>query len=138
MRQRYFLIEPKYSDPDTFCRFTVGSDRINATIQIYADLWMLDQVAAALTLPMLNEEWPVDIGYTDGAGALYFFYPTVLPHEGGIKRLRFRIFQEWQDDGAPFRADIQFELSPTESVKLATDLKAWCLKPEFTFVWSGN
>jgi hypothetical protein len=24
MNQRYFLIEPKYSDPDTFCRFTMA------------------------------------------------------------------------------------------------------------------
>ena len=39
MRQRYFLIEPKYSGPDTFCHFVVGSDRVRASIHIYADLW---------------------------------------------------------------------------------------------------
>ena len=38
MRQRYFLIEPQYSDPDTFCHFTVGSDRVRASIQIYANI----------------------------------------------------------------------------------------------------
>ena len=121
MRQRYFLIEPKYSDPDMFCRFTVGSDRIHASIQIYADLLMLEEVAVALTSPTLNEEWPVDVTYTDGDGDLFFFYPTVLPHEGGDKRLRFRVFQEYQDDGAPYRADIRFELSAAEAAKLAFD-----------------
>lgn len=57
MRQRYFLIEPKYSDPDTFCHFVVGSDRVCASIQIYADLWMLRAVATALTAPSLEEEF---------------------------------------------------------------------------------
>lgn len=138
MRQRYFLIEPKYSDPDTFCRFTVGSDRIHTSIQIYADLWMLGEIASALTLPMLKEEWPVNVEYIDGDSDLFFFYPTVLPHEGGNKRLRFRVFQEWQDDGAPYRADIRFELAPAEATELANDLKAWCVKPEYTFIWKGN
>jgi len=138
MRQRYFVIEPKYSDPDTFCRFTVGSDRIHASIQIYADLWMLEEVASALTLPLLKEEWPVNIGYNDGDGDLFFFYPTVLPHEGENIRLRFRVFQEWQDDGALYRADIRFELSAAEAAELARDLKVWCAKPEYTFIWRGN
>jgi len=138
MRQRYFVIEPKYSDPDTFCRFTVGSDRIHASIQIYADLWMLEEVASALTFPLLKEELPVNFGYTDGEGYLFFFYPTVLPHDGENIRLRFRVFQEWQDDGAPYRADIRFELSAAEASELARDLKAWCAKPEYTFIWSVN
>jgi hypothetical protein len=138
MRQRYFLIEPKYSDPDTFCRFTVGSDRIHVSIRIYADLWMLEEVAKALTSPLLKEEWPVNVGFTDGDGDLFFFYPTVLPHEGGSKRLRFRVFQEWQDDGSPYRADIRFELSAAEAAELANDLNAWCAKPEYTFIWKGD
>jgi hypothetical protein len=138
MRQRYFLIEPKYSDPDTFCCITVGSDRIHASIQIYADLRMLEEIASALTLPLLKGEWPVNLGYNDGDSDLFFFYPTVLPHEGGNRHVRFRIFQEWQDDGAPYRADIRFELSPTEAVELANDLKAWCANPEYTFIWKGD
>ena len=138
MRQRYFLIEPKYSDPDTFCRFTVGSDRIHVSIRIYADLWMLEEVAKALTSPHLKEEWPVNVGFANGDGDLFFFYPTVLPHEGGSKRLRFRVFQEWQDDGSPYRADIRFELSAAQAAELADDLKAWCAKPEYTFIWKGD
>jgi len=138
MRQRYFVIEPKYSDPDTFCRFTVGSDRIHASIQIYADMWMLREFATALTLPLLKEEWPVNVEFIDGDGDLFFFYPTVLPHEGGAKCLRFRVFQEWQDDGAPYRADIRFELSAAEAAELASDLKVWCEKPEYLFIWKCN
>lgn len=73
MRQRYFLIEPKYSDPDTFCHFVVGSDRVRASIQIYADLWMLRAVATALTAPSLEEEAPTSIDFEDVYGLFDFF-----------------------------------------------------------------
>jgi hypothetical protein len=99
MKQRYFLIEPKYSDPDTFCRFTVGSDRVHTLIQLYADLWMLGEVASALTSRVLKEEW--------------------------------------QDDGAPYRADICFDPSPEDASELVKDLKAWCAKPAYTFICNG-
>lgn len=56
MRERYFIIEPKYSDPDTFCHFIVGSDRVRASIQIYADIDHLRTVAAALIAPELEVE----------------------------------------------------------------------------------
>ena len=137
MRQRYFLIEPKYSDPDTFCHFVVGSDRVRASIQIYADMWMLGEVAAALIAPSLKEETPVVAEFQDG-GDLFFFYLTVMPHEGGNKRLRFRVFQDWLDDGVPYRADIRFDLSQKETEAFSSELKAWCEKPEYAFVWKGD
>ena len=137
MRQRYFLLEPKYSDPDTFCHFVVGSDRVRASIQIYADMWMLGEVAAALIAPSLKEETPVVAEFQDG-GDLFFFYLTVMPHEGGNKRLRFRVFQDWLDDGVPYRADIRFDLSQKEAEAFSSELKAWCEKPEYAFVWKGD
>ena len=137
MRQRYFLIEPMYSDPDTFCHFVVGSDRVRASIQIYADMWMLGEVAAALSAPSLKEETPVVAEFQDG-GDLFFFYVTVMPHEGGDKRLRFRVFQDWLDDGVPYRADIRFDLSQKEAEAFSSELKAWCEKPEYAFVWKGD
>lgn len=137
MRQRYFLIEPKYSDPDTFCHFTVGSDRVRASIQIYADLWMLGEVAAALIAPSLQDECPVIAEFENGDD-LFYFYLTVLPHEGGNRRLRFRVFQDWLDDGAPYRADIRFDLTPSESEEFAREIRAWCSKPEYSFIWKGD
>lgn len=137
MHQRYFLIEPKYADPDTFCHFIVGSDRVRASIQIYANLWLLREVAAALVAPSLEEESPADIEFEDGSD-LFHFYPTVMPHDGRNKRLRFRVFQDWLDDGAPYRADIRFDLSPKEAEAFASELKAWCAKPEYAFVWMGD
>jgi hypothetical protein len=137
MHQRYFLIEPKYADPDTFCCFTVGSDRVRASIQIYADLWMLGEAAAALAAPLLKEEAPVIAEHEDGDD-LFYFYLTALPHNGGKRRLRFRIFQDWLDDGAPYRADIRFDLTPTEAEVFARELKAWCDKPEYAFVWTAD
>lgn len=137
MRQRYFLIEPKYSDPDTFCHIVVGSDRVRACIQIYVDIWMLGEVAVALAAPSLNEEEPVVAEFEDGPD-LFYFYLTVLPHEGGNKRLRFRVFQDWLDDGAPYRADIRFDLSSEEAEAFARELKQWCAKPDYPFVWKGD
>lgn len=137
MRQRYFLIEPKYSDPDTFCHFVVGSDRVRASIQIYANLDLLRGVVAALTAPSLPEEAPFDWDFQDG-GPLFWFYPTVLPHEGGNRQLRFRVFQDDLDDGAPYRADIRFELTPAEAVEFARELEAWCANPVFVFQWKGD
>lgn len=58
MRQRYFLIEPQYSDPDTFCHITVGSDRVRASIQIYATIPMFLEAVSALEAESLGEEWP--------------------------------------------------------------------------------
>lgn len=135
MHQRYFIIEPQYSDPDTFCHFIIGSDRVRASIQIYADLEMLSEVSAALTAPSLTAETPVIDEFEDGDD-LFYFYLTVLPHEGKNKRLRFRVLQDWLDDGAPYRADIRFDLSPTEAENFAHELNAWCNKPKYTFIWN--
>lgn len=137
MRQRYFLIEPKYSDPDTFCSFIVGSDRVRASIQIYANLWMLDEVARILEADALHHEAPVDIEFEEGPG-LFYFSLTVLPHEGGTRSLRFRIFQDWLDDGAPFRADIRFDLTPVEAREFAQELRAWCAMPTYVFNWKAD
>lgn len=137
MRQRYFFIEPKYADPDTFCHFVVGSDRVRASIQIYADMWMLGEVAAALTAPSLEVETPVVAEFQDG-GDLFFLYLTVMPHEGGNRRLRCRVFQDWLDDGVPYRVDIRFDLSQKEAAAFASDLKRWCARPESAFVWKGD
>lgn len=137
MRQRYFLIEPKYSDPDTFCHFLVGSNRVRASINMYADLWMLAEVASALTASSLEEETPV-IPELEDDDCLFHFYLTVLPHAGDGRRLRFRIFQDWLDDGAPYRADIRFDLTQEEANEIAKELKAWCAKPEYALMWAGD
>lgn len=137
MRQRYFLIEPKYDDPDTFCHFLVGSDRVRASIQIYADMWLLGEVVKALEADKLDQEWPELPSYEQGAEAFHFQL-TVLPHDGGKRILRFRVFQEMLDDGVPFRADIRFELTLDEAAEIASDLKAWCANPTYVFNWKGN
>ena len=62
----------------------------------------------------------------------------VMPHEGGNKRLRFRVFQDWLDDGVPYRADIRFDLSQKETEAFSSERKAWCEKPEYAFVWKGD
>lgn len=137
MRERYFLIEPKYSDPDTFCCFTVGSDRVRASIQIYANLWMLEAAADALEADSLDYEAPVDIEFEEGPD-LFYFYLTVPPHAGGGRQLRFRIFRDFMDDGASYRADIRFDLTPEQACKLAKDLREWCANPVYAFIWKED
>ena len=138
MHQRYFLIEPKYSDPDAFCHFVVGSDRVHASVQIYADIAMLEGVASALVAPSLDAETPVSLEAFKESDPLFDFFLTVLPHEGKDKCLRFRVFQEYLDDGAPYRADIRFELTSDKAAEFATELKAWCANPTYVFNWKGH
>lgn len=138
MRQRYFIIEPKYSDPDTFCNFIVGSDRVRASIQIYADIDYLREAAAALASPSLLVECaPSDDGHPD-IGDIFGFDLVVAPHAGEDRLLKFRIFQDWLDDGAPFRAEIRFELTAKEATAFSQELAAWCNKPEYAFIWQGD
>lgn len=137
MHQRYFLIEPLYSDPDIFCHFVVGSDRVRASIRIYTDLQMLYDVCSALKAPFLKQEPPVLDRFEDG-DHLFNFILTVQPHEGKDKHLRFQIFQDFLDDGAPYRADIRFVLSAQEAETFADALKEWCANPVCAFVWKGD
>lgn len=139
MRQRYFIIEPKYSDPDTFCHFVVGSDRVRASIQIYADLWMLGEVAAALALPRLESSHPLpSLEYEPDEYGIFWIQLSVLPHDGGDRNLKFIVFQEMLDDGAPYRAEIRFRLTAEEATEFSRELAAWCDKPEYPFIWKGD
>lgn len=139
MNVRYFLIEPKYSDPDTFCCFTVGSNRVRASIRIYADLWMLLEAASALEMKSLEAEWPsIDEHCRAKDDSIFSFQLTVLPHDGVTKILRFNILQDLLDDGAPFRADIRFRLSEEEAADFAQNLRKWCAQPVYTFIWQGD
>jgi hypothetical protein len=139
MRQRYFLIEPKYSDPDTFCNFIVGSDRVRASIQIYANISMLLDAVSALEAESLSDEWPpVDDQFRAKDDNIFDFQLTVMPHDEEKRALRFSIFQDWLDDGAPFRADIRFHLTPDDAAQFAKELRAWCSKPEYAFIWKGD
>lgn len=139
MRQRYFLIDPQYSDPDTFCHITVGSDRVRASIHIYANIPMLLEAVSALEDESLSEERPrVDDQYRAKDDSIFDFQLAAMPHQDGKRVLRFSIFQDWLDDGAPFRADIRFHLSPDEAAQFAKELRAWCSKPEYSFVWKGD
>lgn len=138
MRQRFVLIEPKYTDPDTFCHFIVGSDRVRASIQIYADLDHLRLVAAALQMPKLDMACePLGDGHPD-SDYVFRLDVSVLPHDGADRTLRFHVFQELLDDGAPYRAKIDFRMTPEEALEFSTDLLAWCAKPEFAFIWKGD
>lgn len=139
MRQRYFIIEPKYSDPDTFCHFIVGSDRVRVAIQIYANLEALAQVAWALTLPRLEHECPVpSFEIASERYGVFSCEISVLPHDGDDRTLKFGIFQEWLDDGAPYRAEIRFRLTSKEAEEISNELAAWCEKPEYAFIWKGD
>ena len=142
MQTRYFLIEPKYSDPDTFASFIFGSARMRASIDIYADLYMLSGVAAALRDPGLEGESFYDFGGFDDTpewnNLSFNLIISVIPAEEGRRILRVRIWQEWLDDGAPYRSEVRFNLSREEALVMSKDLDTWCRNPQFTFSWLGG
>ncbi|MCK7579930.1 MAG: hypothetical protein MZV65_32495 [Chromatiales bacterium] len=110
MMHRYFQVEPLYSDLDTFCNITVVTGRVRANIQIYADEWMLAEVAAALKSSVLDDEHPK---FEDEEFDCFQFRMSVMPHKEG-KIVRFKIYQGMTEDGAPFLAEIRFIVSHDE------------------------
>jgi hypothetical protein len=139
MNQRYFLIEPKYRDPDVFCNFIMGSNRVRASIQIYADLEMLLDFSAALEMPVLEREFPqFDARESSPDDQIFAFLLSVLPHEDGNRVIRCNVIEDLLDDGAPYRADIRFELTPDEANEFSRELKSWCAQPADSFIWKGD
>ena len=139
MRTRYFLIEPKYSDPDTFCSFIVGSDRMRASINIYADEHMLRNVAYALVDPSLTAEMPdLDLDVDESLDSCFDIHLSVRPEENGSRALRIYIIQDMLDDNAPFRADVRMKLSRDEAVDFSVDLVNWCNRMDYTFIWTAG
>ena len=91
MMHRYFLIEPSYTDFDTFCNFTVGSGRIRANIQIYADDSMLSDVVFALTKSNLEKEYP-EFDF-DADHNCFVLQISVIPARDKYRIVRFRVYQ---------------------------------------------
>ena len=132
MMHRYFLIEPSYSDPDTFCSITVGSGRTRANIQIYIDEANLADVVYALTEQDLKAEFPVRENYDFYS---FDFHMSILPSGNGTKIVRFQINQGMTDDQAPFFSDIRFFISEEIASEFARDLEFWLERKTYPFEW---
>lgn len=128
----YFIIEPNYTDGDSFCNFTIGSGRVRANIQIYADEYMLKNVAWALTAPELDMEYPqADEPIYDYFG----LYISVIPTNTEKRIVRFRVYQNMIDDEAPFTADIRFWAGPDDAAEFSRDLLHWLKTKNYALVW---
>jgi hypothetical protein len=129
----YFIIEPAFSDPDTFCRITIGGERVRASIQIYPDEGMLYEVAAALIDPDLAAEIPSP--YAEDWE--FHLQMSVLPGREGQKVLRARIWHDYEEDGTPYRADIRLQLAPKEATELSQELTSWLKRKDYTLCWKN-
>ena len=132
MMHRYFLIEPSYTDLDTFCSITVGSGRVRANIQIYINDAMLEDVVWALTTPDLKNEYPPldNIDFN-----CFNFLMSVAPANNENRIVRFIMCQSMIDDDAPFSADIRFRVEQNEATELAQSLQDWLQKKNYLFEW---
>jgi len=131
MMHRYFIIEPLYSDLDTFCNFTVGTGRVRANIQIYANHDMLVDVVMALSAPELTREFPE----CDVQDLIFDFRVSVMPHGKDGRTVRFQVFQKDMDEGASFMSDIHFHVSTQQSLEFARDLDAWLKSKDYPLEW---
>lgn len=129
MMQRYFFLEPLYSDPETFCNITVGSGRVRANIQIYIREDDLLAVAWALRQECLVSECPRPDMEPDFNW--FGFFISVVPSPDARRIVRFRICQGMIGDGAPFLTEIRFWLTERDSLELASEIEAWVSKPEY-------
>jgi hypothetical protein len=132
MNTSFIMIEPHYSDPDTFCTFTLGNGSCRASIDMYVDeaklLVLVDSlettrhVTSAPELDfMLTDEMCMNIGF------------TLLKTENGNKLIATMV--NVFDDVAPFRAEIHFNLNNKESSELASELLIWLKNPISQFIW---
>lgn len=126
MMHRYFQVEPLYSDLDTFCNITVVTGRVRANIQIYADEWMLAEVATALQSSVLDVEHPT---FEDEGFNSVRFRMSVMPDKEG-KIVKFKIYQGMTDDGAPFFAEIHFIVSHDEAHEFGSEISKWINRKE--------
>lgn len=133
MKCRYFIIEPAFSDPDTFCRITIGGERVRASIQIYPDEGMLYEVATALIDPNLTTEIPSP--YAEDWE--FHLQMSVLLGLDGQKVLRTQIWHDYEEDGTPYRADIRLQLVPKEATEISQELTSWLKRKDYTLCWKG-
>lgn len=135
MNTCFFLIQPDYSAPDTYCEFTVGNSMARARLKIYADeykLWNVisalrsEEVSDKLTPPKdftLMDEWCMNIHFC-------------VFKRGDYKILRTTIVNDADTPlGEEYRAQIDIPLNKEEAEDLATELETWLKNPVYSMVW---
>ncbi|HBM14763.1 MAG TPA: hypothetical protein DD381_00205 [Lentisphaeria bacterium] len=138
MAKAYFLIEPHYTDLDTYCTFTVGNNACRSSIDIYAADYDLHNVAKALVSDRQEKPYPeieFDIGDEDVWMDLCF---TVIPTESGkILRTIFINDHCHCDDLDSYRSRIDLELTLEDAAELSEEITKWLKNPDTNLIWNN-
>ena len=130
----YLEIVPEYSDPDTFCTFTVSNGSVRAALSLYADMEELHGVVAALLDDHLVDAEPHKLDpFTLTEENCMNISFQVIPG-GSAKVLRTTIVNDIELED-PYRAQIDISLTNDEAKDLANDLKHWIASPDYHFLW---
>lgn len=142
MTHRYFLIEPLHSEQDMFCSITMGSSSVRATIQTVIDGCELSEIADDLQVPMARDKYPrppEERVYPHSCEERFNhsgFEASVVPGINNVSRiLKLKIFNGCMNDGAPFFAEVHFELTTDEAEHLSRMIRSWLYKKEHPLVW---
>ena len=130
MNTSYLIIQPKYSDPDTFCEIIVGNRSCRAAVQMYPDERQLASAAEALLSP--DEEFLPE-PYSEKEDDIWLWVEFAVLRLKNRKIFRVKVYNEEEN----FSACIKILLTQEESAELGTELKAWLANPAYQFVWKN-
>ena len=130
MRSKFIVIEPHFTDIDTHCYFDISNGRCRASLEIYADMGMLGDVAAALEAPVLEHDWP---RFSFDMADTYLGLGLSVSKGEPYRILRVRMVDV---SGDHYRAEFDISLDAEEAAELAKDLREWIKAPEYHFIWN--
>ncbi|GEM_PF-2015891 len=133
----YFLIQPDYSDPDTYCEFTVGNSMARARLKIYADesdLWNVisalrsEEVSDKATPPedfTLTDEWCMNIHFCVFKRGDYKILRTTIVNDADTPA--------WEE----YRAQIDIPMNKEEAEDFCEELEIWLKNPSCIMAWNN-
>ena len=128
----FFLIEPDYSDPDTYCFITVSNGYCKGSMAIYLEMGVLLDVVNAIRDNDADRTYSsrtFDLADKDITNIGFDVFTL-----DGEKVLRTTLVSTYHE-ASSFRCEIDIRLSPEESAEFAEDLSQWVENPMYQFIW---
>ena len=128
----FFLIEPDYSDPDTYCFITVSNGCCKGSMAIYLEMGVLLGVVNALRDNDAGGTYSsrtFDLADKDVTNIGFDVFSL-----GSKKILRTTLVNTY-DETLSFRCEIDIPLTLEESTEFAEDLNQWVKNPAYQFIW---
>ena len=137
----YWIIEPQFTDPDTFCRFTFGHDNARASINIYADNSVLSGLIGLLESTKADPQfigWPMESTFADDDWHkdVWLGIGFLAGKRDKDNFIKVRVCNQ-SEKNANYYSEIEFVLTQAETADLCKNLKDWITYPDSQMVWKS-